>query len=129
MSAVSVTLKIATSLDGRIALEDGTSQWITGSDARARSHQLRAAHDGVLVGVGTVLADDPLLTARSVPLPPSQPVRIVMDSAGHTPRAPRSGTAASRTARPSRAGCLSAARWKACPASWWRAAARWRPPS
>ena len=85
MSAVSVTLKIATSLDGRIALEDGTSQWITGSDARARSHQLRAAHDGVLVGVGTVLADDPLLTARSVPLPPSQPVRIVMDSAGRTP--------------------------------------------
>ena len=85
MSTVAVTLKIATSLDGRIALEDGTSQWITGSEARARSHQIRAAHDAVLVGVGTVLADDPLLTARSVPLPPVQPVRIVMDSAGRTP--------------------------------------------
>ena len=85
MSAVSVTLKIATSLDGRIALADGTSQWITGSDARARSHQMRAAHDAVLVGVGTVLADDPLLTARIVPLPEKQPARIVMDSAGRTP--------------------------------------------
>ncbi|MCI4645018.1 MAG: RibD family protein, partial [Hyphomonadaceae bacterium] len=85
MSAVSVTLKIATSLDGRIALADGTSQWITGSNARARSHQLRAAHDAVLVGVGTVVADDPLLTARTVPLPAIQPVRIVMDSGGRTP--------------------------------------------
>ncbi|MEL6752513.1 MAG: RibD family protein [Pseudomonadota bacterium] len=85
MSDVSVTLKIATSLDSRIALADGTSQWITGSDARARSHQMRAAHDAVLVGIGTVLADDPLLTARTVPLPERQPLRIVMDSAGRTP--------------------------------------------
>lgn len=85
MSGVHVTLKIATSLDGRIALADGTSQWITGADARARSHQLRAAHDAVLVGVGTVLVDDPLLTARTVPLPQTQPTRIVMDSHGRAP--------------------------------------------
>ncbi|MEO0466354.1 MAG: RibD family protein [Pseudomonadota bacterium] len=85
MSAVHVTLKIATSLDGRIALSDGTSQWITGAEARARSHQLRAEHDAVLVGIGTVLADDPLLTARSIPLPEHQPMRIVMDSHGRTP--------------------------------------------
>lgn len=85
MSGVSVTLKIATSLDARIALSDGTSQWITGSEARARSHAMRAAHDGLLVGIGTVLADDPLLTARTIPLPDRQPARIVMDSRARTP--------------------------------------------
>lgn len=84
-----VTLKIATSLDARIALADGTSQWITGAQARARSHRLRAEHDGVLVGIGTALADDPLLTARTVPLPDRQPVRIVMDSSGRTPTSSR----------------------------------------
>ncbi|MEH6695153.1 MAG: RibD family protein [Hyphomonas sp.] len=86
MSGVRVTLKIATSLDARIALADGTSQWITSSGSRARAHQLRAEHDAVLVGIGTVLADDPLLTARTVPMPKKQPVRIVADSSGRTPR-------------------------------------------
>ena len=85
MTQVSVTLKVATSMDGRIALADGTSQWITGSDARARVHKMRAEHDAVLVGIGTVLADDPMLTARTVPLPDTQPVRIVADSNGRTP--------------------------------------------
>lgn len=85
MSRVSVTLKVATSLDGRIALSDGTSQWITGPSARARSHEMRAVHDAVLVGSGTAIADDPLLTARTVPPPARQPVRIVADSAGRTP--------------------------------------------
>ncbi|MEL7042421.1 MAG: RibD family protein [Pseudomonadota bacterium] len=80
MSRPQVTLKIATSMDGRIALSNGVSQWITGSDSRARVHQMRAEHDAVLVGVGTVLADDPLLTARTVPPPAGQPVRIVADS-------------------------------------------------
>lgn len=87
--SVSVTLKVATSIDGRIALADGTSQWITGSDSRARVHQMRAEHDAVLVGIGTVLADDPLLTARTVPLPKEQPLRIVADSLGRTPVASR----------------------------------------
>ncbi len=85
MSRPTVTLKIATSMDGRIALSNGVSQWITGSDSRARVHEMRAAHDAVLVGVGTVLADDPLLTARTVPLPDAQPVRIVADSRLRTP--------------------------------------------
>ena len=85
MSRPQVTLKIATSMDGRIALANGVSQWITGSDSRARVHRMRADHDAVLVGVGTVLADDPLLTARTVPPPDKQPVRIVADSQLRTP--------------------------------------------
>ena len=82
MSAVHVTLKLATSLDGRIALADGTSQWITSADSRARVHKMRAEHDAVMVGIGTVLADDPMLTARTVPLPKKQPARIIADSRG-----------------------------------------------
>ncbi|MEM7492274.1 MAG: RibD family protein [Pseudomonadota bacterium] len=85
MTRPSVTLKIATSLDGRIALSNGISQWITGSLSRARVQQMRADHDAVLVGVGTVLADDPLLTARTVPPPERQPIRIVADSTARTP--------------------------------------------
>nr|WP_321362129.1 RibD family protein [uncultured Hyphomonas sp.] len=89
MSGVRVTLKLATSLDARIALADGTSQWITSSESRARGHELRAAHDAILAGIGTVLADDPLLTARTVPMPKTQPVRIVADSNGRTPLSSR----------------------------------------
>ena len=85
MSRPQVTLKIATSMDGRIALANGVSQWITNSESRARVHRMRADHDAVLVGVGTVLADDPLLTARTVPPPEKQPVRIVADSRLRTP--------------------------------------------
>lgn len=85
MRSLRITLKIASSLDGRIALADGTSQWITSSASRARGHQMRAEHDAIMVGIGTVLADDPLLTARTVPLPARQPVRIVADSQARTP--------------------------------------------
>ncbi|HYC75337.1 RibD family protein [Brevundimonas sp.] len=75
-----VTLKLATSLDGRIATAAGESQWITGETARAEGHRLRASHDAILIGVGTAIADDPLLTVRQPGLEDRQPVRIVMDS-------------------------------------------------
>lgn len=75
-----VILKLATSMDGRIALANGESQWITGNESRARVHQMRLGADAILVGAGTVRADDPLLTARNVPVPTKQPARIVADS-------------------------------------------------
>lgn len=80
-----VTLKLATSLDGYIATKSGASQWITGPQARAHVHEMRAAHDCVLTGIGTVLADDPVLTARTNPLPKSQPLRAVLDSNSKMP--------------------------------------------
>jgi len=74
-----VTLKLATSLDGRIATRTGHSQWITGEEARARGHWLRASHDAIMIGSGTALADDPSLTCRLRGLGASSPVRIVLD--------------------------------------------------
>ncbi|BDD82178.1 putative bifunctional riboflavin biosynthesis protein RibG [Tsukamurella pulmonis] len=75
-----VTVKLAATVDGRIAAPDGTSQWITGPAARARAHAERAQLDAIIVGTGTVLADDPALTARDADGEPlgHQPTRIVL---------------------------------------------------
>lgn len=74
-----VTLKAAATLDGKTALLNGVSQWITAADARLDVQKLRAAHDAILTGSGTVLADNPRLTVRDVPCV-RQPLRIVVDS-------------------------------------------------
>lgn len=84
-----VTLKLATSLDGKIALANGASQWITGPESRAVVHRMRAVHDAILTGIGTILADDPQLTARPEGGCERQPDIIIMDSQGRTPATAR----------------------------------------
>lgn len=79
--------KAATSIDGRIAAADGSSQWISGPEAREEGHQLRARSQAVMVGIGTAIADSPTLTARTDPPPPNQPLRVVVDSSGRLKRA------------------------------------------
>ena len=78
-----ITLKAAMSLDGKMCLDNGSSKWLTGTAARKKAHELRAENDAVLVGVGTVLSDDPELTVRDVA--GFNPLRVVLDRKHRTP--------------------------------------------
>ena len=80
-----ITLKLATTLDGRIATANGQSKWITGEEARRVVHELRAGHDGVLVGIETAMKDDPELTVRLAGYEGYQPARIILDSRSRLP--------------------------------------------
>jgi len=86
-----VVWKVAGTLDGRVAAADGTSRWITGPEARAEVHRLRATCDAVLVGSGTALADDPQLTVRDAAgrNAERQPLRVVLDRRGRVPATAR----------------------------------------
>ncbi|MBF0280101.1 MAG: dihydrofolate reductase family protein [SAR324 cluster bacterium] len=79
MPQIKVTLKAAATLDGKIATKTGQSKWITGKTARHHAHSLRNEHDAILVGINTVLADNPKLTTRGIPEGRS-PIRIILDS-------------------------------------------------
>ena len=81
---IQVTLKAAISLDGKIATAGGDSKWITGESARLEGHRLRSQHDAILVGINTVLQDNPSLTTRGIPNGRS-PTRIILDSKGRLP--------------------------------------------
>ena len=80
-----VTLKMAASLDGKVAAADGSSRWVTGDAAREDVHRLRARAGAVVVGAGTVLADDPALTVRLPGYRGRQPLRVVVDGGGVVP--------------------------------------------
>lgn len=82
-----VTLKLALSLDGAIAASSGSTTWLTGAAARRHVHHLRAGHDAIAVGMGTVRADDPRLTVRDAPAPRVPPVRVIFSRRGGLPAA------------------------------------------
>jgi diaminohydroxyphosphoribosylaminopyrimidine deaminase / 5-amino-6-(5-phosphoribosylamino)uracil reductase len=90
-----VIWKVAATLDGRVAAADGSSRWVTGPEARAEVHRLRAGCDAVVVGSGTALTDDPQLTVRDAELPPAhpaaarQPLRVVVDRRARLPATAR----------------------------------------
>jgi len=85
MTRPRVLLKIASSLDGRIATAAGESRWISGPEARAEVHRLRAQADAIAIGAATALVDDPELTVRDAPAPPHAPLRVVFDSGFRLP--------------------------------------------
>ena len=87
-SGIIVTLKAAITLDGKVATATGHSKWITGEAARHKGHELRNENDAILVGINTVLADDPELTVRGIQ-GASSPVRIVLDSKARIPEQSR----------------------------------------
>jgi diaminohydroxyphosphoribosylaminopyrimidine deaminase/5-amino-6-(5-phosphoribosylamino)uracil reductase len=87
-TGITVTLKAAVSVDGKIATGSGQSKWITGDVARRKAHQLRQENDAILVGINTVLTDDPELTVRGIEKGRS-PVRIVLDSKARIPEQSR----------------------------------------
>lgn len=80
-----ITLKMASTLDGKIATSSGLSQWISSGESRMEVHALRAFSDAVLVGIGTVLSDNPRLTSRDVDVDFDSPLRVVADSMARTP--------------------------------------------
>ena len=81
-----ISAKFAMSLDGKIATRTGNSKWISGTESRQRVHTLRSRSDVVMIGVGTAIADDPLLTARSgIAKAAEQPVRLIIDTFGRLP--------------------------------------------
>jgi diaminohydroxyphosphoribosylaminopyrimidine deaminase/5-amino-6-(5-phosphoribosylamino)uracil reductase len=84
-----VLLKAALSLDGKLGTRTGDSQWITGEGARRRVHELRNAVDAVMVGIGTVLRDDPMLTTRLADQEGRDPLRVIVDSQGRLPHGAR----------------------------------------
>jgi diaminohydroxyphosphoribosylaminopyrimidine deaminase/5-amino-6-(5-phosphoribosylamino)uracil reductase len=86
-----VVWKVGATLDGRVAAADGTSRWITGPEARAAVHRIRAGCDAVVVGSGTAVTDDPQLTVRDAEGRPveRQPLRVVVDRAGRLPASAR----------------------------------------
>jgi len=84
-----VTVKFASSLDGKIATRTGESRWISGEESRKYVHYLRYTHDAVMTGVNTVLADDPSLVTTYTGSRPKQPVRIILDAHGRTPATAR----------------------------------------
>jgi diaminohydroxyphosphoribosylaminopyrimidine deaminase/5-amino-6-(5-phosphoribosylamino)uracil reductase len=92
-----LTLKLATSLDGRIATGTGESRWITGPEARREVHLMRARADAVLVGAGTARTDDPRLDVRDIGLSDAQPVRVVVTGALSLPRNGHLGQSARQT--------------------------------
>jgi diaminohydroxyphosphoribosylaminopyrimidine deaminase / 5-amino-6-(5-phosphoribosylamino)uracil reductase len=120
LGRAATVVKLAASIDGRTAAADGSSQWITGPEARADVHRRRAESQAVVVGSGTALADRPTLTARDVAAPPAcQPLRVLLDGRG---RVPADGPLFDPALAPTLVLTTGAAPDDAV-AAWWRAGA------